>query len=208
VRDKEGALHILSSAWVLAPDSVGEIGDRIFREQEGPDNAQPVARLTSWQRPLPEGGRAHGFIDAALAKLEKDIIPDLSAIPSLRGVASAVPGEDVIKIGRTSGRTAGKVRAVALDGVIVTSASGEVTFDDCLDIGRDDGAVFCLSGDGGAMVVSNDSFAVGLLIAGAASGRGIACSFRRVLTALEVELVTPAETPNGPRRRRRRSRRS
>jgi hypothetical protein len=96
-------------------------------------------------------------------------------------VATAVPGMQVIKSGRTTGVTTGVVTATRVNGVQVnygTRTSPRIaTFNDTIEIVGDDGQPFSAPGDSGSVILDRDTGRpVALLFAG--DGRTTtACDF-------------------------------
>jgi hypothetical protein len=156
----------------------------------------PTVRLTP---------NAVNRVDAALATLESVRHCEATLLRGIRGrdqhlkgvrVTDDVLGATVFKIGRTSGVTQGVVSATEIDHVFVDYNMGPLEFDDQIEIRGINGIPFSAGGDSGALIVDEDSQAVGLLFAGRDAGSAeeagltYAHPIRNVLTALDAELVT------------------
>jgi hypothetical protein len=200
------ATYILSNNHVLANEGLAKAGDWILQRAAfdgGKDPADRVARLRYWIKFKPTGAN---FVDAALARIEQDIEHDAGMLRGLvsgkdRTLAGLGPemvdeGETVYKIGRTTGPTKGRVTAFDLDNVVVNYDSGNLRFDNQIEIEGTGTLPFSDGGDSGSMIVNADMEAVALLFAGGevggANGLGLtyANPMRRVLGDLRATLVT------------------
>jgi hypothetical protein len=157
--------YILSNNHVLADSDGGFTGDPIL--QPGPadiknDNYSMIGLLHRWI-PLTSAGK----VDAAIARIEAD-----DFYPSwYKGVGSiqSQPVEDryavrkVVKKGRTTGITHGRVAAFELDGISIDYGTRRkpkvVTFDDQLEfVGDPDPKVpFSQPGDSGSFIIDSDT---------------------------------------------------
>lgn len=111
-------------------------------------------------------------MDAALALLDTGIPFEdgaLTGLGTLQGIRTA-PLEDnettVLKIGRTTGLTRGRISAFEVDDVSVSYDMGVIVFDGQIEIEALDATPFSLGGDSGSLVVDEDLRALGLLFAG------------------------------------------
>ncbi len=193
-------LLALSNSHVLADGGRAGVGDPVL--QPGPADggmaADRVGTLTA-AHPLDVSGN---LVDAAVAALDPGLTAEPAAYPGgplLATVAAASdvdPDEDVEKIGRTTGHTAGRITAVEVDGVGVQYDDGVVhTFDDQVEIEGHAGS-FSEAGDSGSVIWrSRDRAPLGLLFAGSGTGgsNGGGVTFANplatVLDLLHVEWV-------------------
>ncbi|MFQ5506999.1 MAG: hypothetical protein ACE5F1_19690, partial [Planctomycetota bacterium] len=189
-----GEEFLLSNNHVLADENQARRGDAIL--QPGPADGgrrveDRVGELHRFPR-LTKGRRNH--VDCAIARMIEGIEyhdNDLDG-RTLKGVRTRAldEGEPVFKIGRTTGYREGKVTAIELDNVQVGYDMGVLVFDDQIEIApRELGTPFSLGGDSGSLIWDGDARAVGLLFAGNGSDATYANPIRRVLSALEAELV-------------------
>jgi hypothetical protein len=169
----DGRVSILSNHHVLACAGRDRSGGDVV--QPGPfDGGDPRADVVGSVWWAPALGAGH-HVDAALAELRRDAMYDPGHDGEyLKGPGIARPGMRVGKLGRTTGLTLGRVRAVALDDVVVHYGGGVVhVFDDQIEIESDAGP-FSLGGDSGSLVVGRDGegglVGVGLLFAGSSPG--------------------------------------
>jgi hypothetical protein len=137
-------------------------------------------------------------VDAAVATVVNGI--DVDPIGSLGvlgdGIVAPQDADRVEKLGRTTGRTTGRVSAFNVSSVIVEyDISPTVRFDGQIEIQTEDGTGFSLGGDSGSLIVTEgDRVPVGLLFAGSDQGGpdGGAVTYANpidaVLAALNVEL--------------------
>src|SRR5690606_25504297 len=112
-------------------------------------------------------------VDAAIAALADGMEFDATAYPggAITGVAEGPPsGGEVEKLGRTTGHTSGTITAFEVDGIKISFPTGELTFDDQIEISGDGGA-FSDGGDSGSLIWTKaERQALGLLFAGSQSG--------------------------------------
>lgn len=114
----------------------------------------------------------------------------LKGMGKLKGVGDVFvdEGTAVVKIGRTTGRTAGRVTAFEIDNVTVR-------FDNQIEIEGEGDGPFSDGGDSGSLIVGADLRAMALLFAGSdqggANGQGLtyANPLQSVLDALRLELA-------------------
>jgi hypothetical protein len=201
VRDrKTGAVMILSNNHVLANENRGRRGDWVLQPgpfDHGHNGRDAVATLERSVRLRPAG--ATNRLDCAVALLSPGIpftaasLTDMGRLAGLGGTAN--DGEPVVKIGRTTGLRHGRVTAFELDNVIAGYDSGDLRFDDQIEIeGTGPSAHFSAGGDSGSLIVNGGHQAIGLLFAGSdnggTDGHGLAYAnpLRAVLNALRVDL--------------------
>lgn len=197
---KDGAVRILSNNHVLADENKGKKGDAILQQgaidggKRGKDTIGALDRFVRLRR-----ARAN-FVDAALAKARSNVEFDsdtLRGIGKLRGVRNSIVdiGDEVHKVGRTTGVTRGRVTAFELDNVVVAYDIGNLRFDDQIEIEGADAGPFSQGGDSGSLIVDADHRAVALLFAGGdqggTNGKGFtyANPFGQVLEELRVDLL-------------------
>lgn len=110
--------------------------------------------------------------------------------------------EKVEKLGRTTGRTKGRITAFELDNVVVSYDMGNIKFDDQLEIESSSSKPFSQGGDSGSLIFTTEErLALGLLFAGSdqggRNGTGLtyANPFPTVLSKLKAELLL--DSPDG-----------
>lgn len=198
VRTAEGAIAILSNNHVLADENRAEIGDAVIQPADLDDGAEPddvVAHLSEY---VPIASSAINRVDAAVASLIDGVDVDSAGGLGLLGDGIVAPqdADGVEKLGRTTGRTTGRVSAFNVRSVIVEyDISPTVRFDGQIEIQTEDGSEFSLGGDSGSLIVSEgDRVPVGLLFAGSDQGGAdggsvtYANPLDEVLAELNVEL--------------------
>jgi hypothetical protein len=195
-----GGIRLLSNNHVLADENAGRRGDAIIQPgqfdqgRRGRDTVGKLDRFVRLKRSRPND------VDAALATVLKEIQCDQTTLRdsgALRGVATAPLdiGEEVCKVGRTTGRTRGGVTAFELDNVVVGYDLGNLRFDNQIEIEGADAGPFSQGGDSGSLIVNRGRQAVALLFAGGdqggANGKGLtyANPIDRVLGELGVDLL-------------------
>ena len=197
VTDADGTLYALSNWHVLAGSTTAVAGDAIL--QPGPaDGGTPADQVGTLDRVVPLAASGTNIVDAALALLTEQQVDASYPIGAVTTSAPVDGGEQVGKVGRTTGITVGRVTAVELDGVRVNYGEelGDLTFDNQIEVTASEGA-FSAGGDSGSLVYREDGVAVGLLFAGSESGgpSGTGLTFLNpiddVLRGLEVGLLHP-----------------
>jgi len=198
VTTADGEMAILSNNHVLADENRAEIGDAIIQPADLDDGRDPedvVARLSDY---VPIAPVAVNRVDSAVATLvdgvDVDPVGSLGALGA--GVVAPQDADRVDKLGRTTGRTTGRVSAFNVRSIIVEyDVSPTIRFDGQIEIQVDDGSEFSLGGDSGSLIVSEGNrVPVGLLFAGSDQGGpdGGAVTYANpiaeVLAALNVEL--------------------
>jgi hypothetical protein len=147
---------MLSNNHVLANEDLAEIGDAIVqpgRFDGGTAPADVVATLTRFVALQTSGN----LVDAAVARLVPGIDCDRSTLTGdgmLTGVRPVPiqPDERVLKVGRTTVLTRGRVTAVELDNVVVEYDRGLLSFDDQIEIEGADEDAFSAGGDSGSII--------------------------------------------------------
>lgn len=190
---------MLSNNHVLAMEDAADIGDAIVQPGRLDDGEPPedvVATLFRFAALQTSGN----LVDAAVARLVPGIKYDRSTIRGdgmLRGVRpTPVMSEDrVLKLGRTTVLTRGKVTAAEFDNLVVEYDRGLLSFDDQIEIEGAGNEAFSAGGDSGSVIVDEDGLACALLFAGSdiggTNGMGLtyANDIRKVLQALDVRLA-------------------
>ena len=187
---------LLSNSHVLANSGLGKKGDGILYPGSADKGKSPkdlIAKLEDFVQ-FKVGDDFLNRVDCAVALPLADRLGDLnSEIKGLfipRGATKAVRGMEVVKVGRTTGETVGKVRDVHFRFILDYDGVGKVGYID---------QVFCTrysnGGDSGSLVLDRKSRkAVGLHFAGFPDKKGEMGSvfnpIDAVLTGLGVELVT------------------
>jgi len=198
VTTADGELAILSNNHVppmrTAPRSATPSSSRPT-STTAPQPDDVVAQLTEY---VPIAPGAINRVDAAVATVVDGVAVDpvgtLGALGD--GIVAPQDADRVEKLGRTTGRTTGRVSAFNVRSVIVEyEVSATVRFDGQIEIEAEDRSEFSLGGDSGSLIVSEgDRVPVGLLFAGSDQGgpEGGPVTYANpvdeVLAALNVEL--------------------
>lgn len=195
---KSGKRFILSNNHVLAENGLISLGGRIFQPgllDGGNASADQVAQLTQFIEIKASGTNK---VDCAIAEFLPSIQVNPRHMPSVGTLASTNPvpaavGMLVMKTGRTTGYTRGRVFDIAADvNVPYEDKNGNefvATFSNqVLIVGTP--SSFSTSGDSGSLIVDRSTKrATGLLFAGSAT-HTIANHIEQVLAALGVTLET------------------
>lgn len=191
---------MLSNNHVLANENRAKKGDAVLQQAAadgGQDPQDVVATLTAFQK-LKRAGV--NYVDCVVADIAEGIdvnATTLKGLGKLKGLGGEFldEGAMVAKVGRTTGLTRGRVTAFELDDVVVGFDSGNLRFDNTIEIEGDGDGPFSDGGDSGSLIVDDDLRAVGLLFAGSdqggANGQGLtyANPIRLVLDALKVDVA-------------------
>jgi hypothetical protein len=173
--DEDNAPKILSNNHVLADEGQGDRGDEIIQPgsidkgRSGQDSVGRLADFKEFERSEPNQ------VDCALATINEGVTFDpssLSGVGSLKGTAyNLVDIDRVGKLGRTTGRTRGRVTAFEVDNIAVVFETGTFQFAGQIEIESEGSGPFSNGGDSGSLIFSEDShLAVGLLFAGSDQG--------------------------------------
>lgn len=186
---------ILSNNHVLAHTNVGPIGRSILQpgrsdDEDGAHPARQIARLSDFE-PISFGSAAN-FVDAAIAELDEPngALPEIMTIgPPANPPVAAFIGQLVVKHGRTTGLTRGRVVDISFDGVVEYGGRPAYFENQIVVVGGAD-APFSADGDSGALIVEEaTSAAVGLLFAGDGS-QTVANPIDLVLNRFGATIVT------------------
>jgi hypothetical protein len=182
-----GDYLILSNNHVLAATNQAEPGDVIL--QPGPFDggafpADGVALLERFE-PIVFGSSGYNLVDAAVARptFGRNVIGSIIGVVIPRGMGQAAVGDLVVKAGRTTQVTNGRVLAVNAT-VLVFYGVGLAMFRHQIIT-----TAMAAGGDSGSLLMDRDLSAVGLLFAGSAQIT-IHNHIADVETALGVRPVT------------------
>ncbi len=183
-------VYVLSNNHVLANSNAAAAGDPVLqpgRYDGGRYPADLVARLERFVAIRFGSADRYNLVDAALAR-PLDLRLTVGSTLGLglpRGTAEAALGQDVVKTGRTTGTTTGRVSGIDATVAVGYGASGTAYFrNQIITTNMSQG------GDSGSLLLERAGRrAVGLLFAGS-SRVTIHNNIRNVLLALGVELVT------------------
>lgn len=199
---RDGRPRLLSNNHVLADENRAKRGDVIIQPGAFDGGSASRDRIGSLGAFVRLRARGTNRVDAALATLDPRIEFDpakLTGRGRLAGVAAdpVDEGDLVEKLGRTTGRTRGRITAFELDNIVVAYDTGNLRFDDQIEIEGLGSDAFSDGGDSGSLIFnSRDLRAVALLFAGGdhggRNGKGLtyANPIGAVLTALRAEIIT------------------
>jgi hypothetical protein len=205
VRLANGGLAILSNNHVVAGENLGQrTVDRI--EQPGTGQAGPGSQagtLTDFVmlNPSPAGASpsspavVFNDVDAGVAGLVANMaspqqyLPLRSAVAAPNGFATAQVGDQVHKVGRTTGLTHGEITQIAVIVGPIPYKPGPCWFRNAIVIEGVNGTMFSDHGDSGSAIVrSSDGKVVGLLYAGNGQ-QTYACPIDLVMQSLNCTLA-------------------
>ncbi len=138
---------------------------------------------------------AGNLVDAAIAAVDSTVDCDDTAIFGIttrfagERTADLVQGEPVFKVGRTTGKTTGTIKAWGISVLSVKLGAKLLDFDDQIEV-LPDGAQFCDDGDSGSVVVDGANRVAGLLFSKSlATEMAYANWIEHVFSGLDVELA-------------------
>jgi hypothetical protein len=144
-----------------------------------------IANLDSWNKLKPSGSGINNFYDCSLGEILNTSIQDAQAykiadIGDVKGMEDTNLGDNVMKRGRTTLKTVGRVTAVSIQ-TTVDYQGIPCNFEDQVDItGVPETTPFSLPGDSGSLIVSSQKktgdkayIAKALLFAGGRGSDGI-----------------------------------
>lgn len=183
----DGEVHVLSNNHVLANSDQGKTGDAALQPGPADGGSAPQDRVATLAKAVELETERNNTVDAAIARVDDGIETDPSAYPGgpLAEPLSGPPdGDDVEKVGRTTGHTTGRITAFEVDGINITYPEGPLVFDDQIEITGRTGA-FSNGGDSGSVIWTKQGRRpVGLLFAGSTKGgpNGTGLTYANVLT--------------------------
>jgi hypothetical protein len=193
---KGGQVRALSNNHVLADEDRGKKGDAILQPGAYDGGRAGRDRIGSLDQAVKLKPRGTNRVDAALCAVSAAVGYDprtLRGVGTLEGLGKT-PIEEVgivEKLGRTTGHTRGRVTAFELDNVVVAYDTGNLRFDDQIEIEGADDTSFSQGGDSGSLVfASEDHGALGLLFAGSDQGgrNGAGLTYVNVLPTVLAQL--------------------
>jgi hypothetical protein len=160
-----GDYLILSNNHVLADVNQAELGDLILQPGPFDGGAFPADGVATLERfePIVFGGSGYNLVDAAIARptFSRNLTPSIIGLVVPRGVDQAFVGSDVIKVGRTTQVTTGRVLAVDATVLVGYGAAGVAQFRQQIIT-----TAMAAGGDSGSLLMDANLNAVGLLFAG------------------------------------------
>ncbi|HEX8410933.1 MAG TPA: hypothetical protein VF883_18860 [Thermoanaerobaculia bacterium] len=194
----ESTVGFVSNNHVIADCDYGKDGDDVLHPgpfDHGDRSRDVVAELVSGYPRLQKNG---AVVDAAFARLRDGIEYDASSIgASLKLKPLLVPlfkQREVLKLGRSTQLTRGRISAFALQNVDVEypKLQTRIAFDRQIEIvPAVEGERFCEPGDSGSLVVNPNGHPIGLLFAANRDGSfAYANPIDDVLRELDVRLLT------------------
>ncbi|WP_258725493.1 S1 family peptidase [Cellulomonas sp. NS3] len=193
----DGVLHALSNYHVLAGSPAAQVGDVIVQPGPADGGRAPRDRVGTLAATVPLTPGRTATVDAAVALLDEQDVDLDYPVGRVTRTAVALGGEDVVKIGRTTAVTTGRVTAIELDDIVVGYGEelGDLRFDDQIEVESTGPGPFSRGGDSGSLVCTRDGIALGLLFAGSETGgdNGTGLTYLNpidtVLAALGAELA-------------------
>jgi hypothetical protein len=178
-RTSDGAIGIVSNNHVLAAEDAGKEGDDILHPGPADRGCRPkdvIARLAGDYPRLRQGRPP---LDCAFARLVEGVTYEPLSIGTGERLWStpATPESQrsVMKVGRTTGRTYGRISAFDVDNVTVDYSFGMLSFEDLIEIEPVSALPFARPGDSGSLIFNAERHPVGLLFVGSLRGGAYNC---------------------------------
>ncbi|NDL57105.1 hypothetical protein [Phytoactinopolyspora mesophila] len=165
-------IQVLSNNHVLANSDHGLAGDVVLQPGPADDGTDPADRVGVLDRIAPLQRDASNVVDAATARLDDGVeIDDVYPSGAIITWSDIVASSEVEKVGRTTGRTAGRVSAFEVDGLVIQFPDGPLEFHGQIEVAGDASGPFSAGGDSGSLVYQPAQLdALGLLFAGSEQG--------------------------------------
>lgn len=185
----EGDYLILSNNHVLANVNDGQPGDLILQPGPFDGGVYPADGIATLERyePIVFGRAGYNLVDAAVARptYSRNVIPAIIGAVIPNGIGQAIVGDFVVKVGRTTEVTNGRVLATNATVNVNFGAAGIAQFRNQIIT-----TVMSSPGDSGSLLMERRNLnAIGLLFAGS-SRITIHNHIANVETALGVRPVT------------------
>jgi len=186
-------IEVLSANHVLANANQARLGDPILQPGTNDLGKAPDDTIGSLTAVVPIIPGHANRADVALCELSDGVECDLGAPSILADVAEDLTDiSDVAKLGRTTGRTEGRIRVLELDGLVIDEPHlGSIEFDGLVEI-EGVGRPFSEPGDSGAVVTDRSGAHALAIIIGGNTDRHLswATPLADVLAMLEAQLYT------------------
>jgi len=206
VKDRSGNVLILSNNHVLANESRGKRNDAILQPGRLDGGTNPADRVGFLHSSVALKKSRPNYVDCASAGLDSGVEYDVATLKSPRRRVQQLAGQaaadvvdeglNVMKFGRTTCFTKGRVTAFDIGNLVVRYDIGNLRFEDQIEVEGAGNDSFSDGGDSGSLVMTEEFAAVGLLFAGSETGgtnrRGLTFvnPIQRVLSDLKVTLLT------------------
>ena len=165
---------LLSNNHVLADEDRGKVGDAILQPGAYDGGKQPndvIGTLLDFVKLKDR----NNLVDAAIASIADGVDVDVKTLKDVGQVAGLrdepiEPGDTVLKLGRTTGLTQGRVTAIEVDDIVVAYDRGDLSFDRQIEIEGAADLPFSQGGDSGSLIVDEQFRGCALLFAGGDTG--------------------------------------
>lgn len=191
----DGAIGIVSNNHVLAGCDCGKDGDEVLHPAAYDGGVRPLNVVATLAGNFPRLNVAGPIVDCAFARLRDGVEYDPSTIGpgiTLKPTPKPIGGSrKVVKRGRTTGFTEGRITAIGLDNVDVEYPFGTVFLNQQIEIASAEGVPFSKPGDSGSLIVDPEGNPIGLLAVGTFDCRlSYANPISAVLSTLGVTFIT------------------
>lgn len=196
---------LLSNNHVLANENRAVTGDPIVQPGMGDGGSDPADRVARLHRFLPLRWTGVNLADAAVAIVSPGVLFDPATLRGLgNGTDARLAGgagldvydaDRVMKTGRSTGGTIGRITAFELSNLAVGFATGDAVFEDQIEIEGWGSHAFAHGGDSGSIIVNERFEAIALVFAGSETGGANGCgltyanTLHNVLSELRVTLI-------------------
>jgi len=193
-RIADGAIGIVSNNHVLAGCDRGKDGDDVLHPGAYDGGVRPLNVIGTLAGNFPRLNVAAPIVDCAFARLRDGVEYDPSTIApgiTLKPYPEPIGGQRIVmKRGRTTGLTEGRITAIGLDNVDVEYPFGTVFLNQQIEIASTE-RPFSKPGDSGSLIVDPEGNPIGLLAVGTFDCRlSYANPISAVLSTLGVTFLT------------------
>ncbi len=189
VRDAQGVLYFVGLA-----DSLGvardELGTPVLQPGQSDGGVAPDDEIGTFVKALPLVDNVTIAHMLGLAQLKEGFTFEtlIPGIGPILGVREAEVGMTVHLLGRTSGLATGEVLSVGDTRSVYINQEQRYILENCILTSQ-----MSQPGDGGALVVDDEGYMIGISVAGSQSSSVLA-PIQDVLDVLEVQLVLPGQS--------------
>jgi hypothetical protein len=173
-RTADGVIGVVSNNHVLAAEDRGKDDDDILHPGPADRGSRPKDVIARLAGDYPRLKKSPQTVDCAFAPLVESIAYaplSLGGGEKLSSVTAKPGGHDsVTKLGRTTGRTVGRITAFDVDNLPVDYSFGRIQFNGLIEMESVSAQPFARPGDSGSLVLNADREPLGLLFVGSPRG--------------------------------------
>jgi hypothetical protein len=191
VSDAEGRICLLSAGDVLGPSgrAMGSLILQPGRTDGGQVPDDVIGRSITMTRSFTDGDPIVNLVGMACLEEDIEFETTIPGIGPIRGVRDPTLGAPVRMLGRTSGLVTGKIERVNA-AIKIRTGKETVQFVNIIVT-----SLIADAGDGGALVVDEEGYAIGIVVAGSQTEMLLA-PLQDALDKLDVQLIFSSQEGN------------